>query len=69
MLGTQEHIDLLEQFEKALKIAPVRSGRLDKEDRSLWMSGQIYQDGEVNALYQLFIHGYAYGKCWQRMKE
>lgn len=61
MLKTQEHIDLMAQFEKDL--AP---GRLDKEPKRLWPEGIIYQDGQVNKLFLAYRHGYAFGKCVER---
>ena len=56
-LGTQEHENIMKEFEKLYKYY-----RLDKEKRGLWGSGLIYQDGEVNKLYQAFILGYATGR-------
>ena len=57
MLKTQEHTDLVAQFERDLI-----PGRLDKEPRDLWQRGRIYQDGTVNALFLAYRHGYAFGK-------
>lgn len=56
MLLTQEHYDLLSQFEREFR------GRHDKEDKSLWRIGQIYQSGEVNALFKAYRQGYSLGK-------
>ena len=58
MLGTAEHYQIMEQFERTFK----KDFRLDKEDKSLWSKGQIYQNGEANAAFKFFIHGYAFGK-------
>lgn len=57
MLTTQEHYDLMKQFEKDCK-----PGRVDREDKSLWQKGIIYQDGHVNRLFLAYRQGYAYGK-------
>lgn len=61
MLKTKEHIDLMAQFEKDL-----RPGRLDKEPKDMWHRGIIYQEGQVNALFLAYRHGYAFGKCVER---
>jgi hypothetical protein len=64
MLDTLEHIELMEMFEKTFKYE-----RLDKEDRSLWPRGIIYQNGQTNALFLAYRHGYALGKCVERLKH
>jgi hypothetical protein len=61
MLNTQEHTDLVTQFERDCK-----PGRLDKEPRASWARGIIYQSGEVNALFLVYRHGYAFGKALWR---
>lgn len=62
MLGTKEHDELLRRFETAYAHL-----RLDKESRELWGKGQIYQNGETNALFKAFELGYAVGKCAERL--
>lgn len=58
MLGTKEHYELIDQFDRQFKHC-----RLDKEkDRGLWVKGNVYQDGHVNDLYAAFFKGYAFGK-------
>lgn len=64
MLNTQEHVDLVAQFERDCK-----PGRLDKEAREFWAKGQIYQDGHVNALFLVYRHGYAFAKAVWRGQE
>lgn len=54
---SKEHYELIEMFEK-IYTGP----RLDKEDKSYWAKGNVYQSGEVNALFLAFRHGAAYGK-------
>ncbi len=58
MLHSQEHYDLMAQFEKEYK-----HYRLDKEPKSFWPRGIVYQSGEVNALFLAYSQGYAMGKC------
>lgn len=58
MLKTQEHADLMAQFERDMK-----PGRIDKEDKQLWPMGVIYQDGHVNNLFIAYRFGYALGKA------
>lgn len=53
-LLSQEHYDLLAAFERSHK------GRTDKEDRSLWPRGIIYQDGHMNDLFLAYRRGHAY---------
>lgn len=57
MLMTQEHYALMSAFERC------HSGRFDKEDKSLWPMGVIYQDGRVNELFQAYRKGYAYSQA------
>lgn len=56
MLMSKDHYELIAAFERS------RKERFDKEDKSLWPKGIIYQDGRVNALFLAYRHGYAYGK-------
>lgn len=53
-LGSQEHDDLMKQFER-----DCRPGRIDREAKDLWPRGIIYQDGHVNALFLAYRMGYA----------
>lgn len=57
MLKTNEHIELMQMFEKEY-----RGQRLDKEPKELWPQGIIYQDGRVNELFIAYRRGYAFGK-------
>ena len=61
MLKTQEHVDLMYQFEKEFKTL-----RIDKEPRELWPSGAIYQNGNTNEIFLAYRKGYAYGKAANR---
>ncbi len=53
-LFSQEHYALLTQFEREHR------GRADKEDKSLWPKGIIYQDGHMNELFAAYLRGHAY---------
>ena len=55
-LFSKEHYEIIEQFEKQF------NGRMDKEDKSIWSKGVIYQDGMMNQLFLAFRQGYALGK-------
>ncbi|HWK88341.1 MAG TPA: hypothetical protein VNP72_00050 [Longimicrobium sp.] len=59
MLGTQEHYDLIEQFEKEFR----GTGRMDRESKEYWQRGRVYQDGQVNELFLAYRRGYALGKA------
>lgn len=54
MLKSKEHYDLIAAFERS------RKERFDKEEKSLWGKGIVYQDGRVNALFLAYRNGYAY---------
>jgi uncharacterized membrane protein len=58
-LISKEHYDLIAMFEK------IYAGefRLDKEDKSMWSKGFIYQHGDANRMFKAFRHGVAYGKA------
>ena len=53
-LLTQEHYALLAAFEREHR------GRTNKEDKSLWPRGVIYQDGHMNELFLAYRRGHAY---------
>lgn len=57
MLGTKEHYELLEQFEKNFG-----NMRLDREEKEMWKIGAVYQNGETNNMYKAYILGYSLGK-------
>jgi len=56
MLHTKEHQDLMAQFEREF-----HGRRLDREDKSFWARGIIYQDGQTNELFLAYRRGYALG--------
>lgn len=56
----KEHYDLIAAFEREHR------GRMDKEDKSLWPKGVIYQDGHINELFLAFRRGHAYAMAEAR---
>lgn len=54
----REHSELLSQFEKDNNHL-----RLDKEDKALWPTGNIFQDGKANEAFQNYRKGYALAKA------
>jgi hypothetical protein len=56
-INTQEHQDIVSQFDRESKGA-----RLDKEPKSIWLLGRIYQDGHVNEQFLAYRRGYALAK-------
>jgi len=63
-IKTQEHYDLMTQFEKEFK-----GMRLDRENKSLWPEGHLYQNGETNALFLAYRRGYALAKLNYQQSE
>lgn len=61
-VGTQEHLDLISAFEKHMKTTPIRC-RLDKEQRTEWRKGRVFQDMNTNDLFRLYCAGYANARC------
>lgn len=62
MLKTQEHYDLMEQFERE------SSGRFDREDKKFWAMGHMYKHGETNELFIAYRRGYALGRAVERQR-
>lgn len=56
-IHSQEHIDLIAMFEKEY------SGRFDKEPKTLWPFGRIYQDGPLNEQFLAYRRGYALARA------
>ena len=57
-IGTKEHFEILAQFEK--NFSHLRLTR--EKDKTLWRKGQIYENGETNALYNAYILGYSFAR-------
>lgn len=58
MLMTKEYYDVMKQFEMDFK----GKFRLDKEDKSLWSKGIVYQHGDANNMFDAYLRGYSLGK-------
>lgn len=63
MLNSKEHYELMEQFERQFH------GRMEKETKSMWPRGNVYQDGHINQAFLGFRSGYAYGKAVERSEQ
>jgi hypothetical protein len=57
MLHTKEYYSVMEQFEKDNADYP-----LHREAKKFWERGIIYQNGEVNGLFNSYLQGYSLGK-------
>ena len=54
-IGSKEHYEILENFEKNFKYL-----RLDKEkNKELWSKGYVYENGDANTIYKAFLSGYS----------
>ena len=62
-IGSKEHYEMITDFEKSAKALPVALGRFDKEEKSEWSKGNIYEDGATNGLFKLFSAGYSNARC------
>lgn len=58
-LTSKEHYDLIAMFDKLY----AGHFRLDKEDKTMWSKGYVYQHGDANRLFIAFRQGVAYGKA------
>ncbi len=56
--NTKEHAEIMTSFEKAY-----RHLRLDREPKTGWKRGNIYQDGMANELFLAYRRGYAFACC------
>lgn len=61
-LNSKDHYDLMEQFEREFR----GFARMDKEDKSLWAKGRIYQHGELNSMFLAYRRGVSYGTAISR---
>ena len=58
-LTSKEHYELIEMFEREFK----GEFRMDKEDKSMWAKGAIYQNDTANLIFKAYRRGVAYGKA------
>lgn len=56
-LLSRDHYELMEMFEREF-----RGLRMDREDKSLWPAGHVYQSGETNNLFLAYRKGVSYGR-------
>ena len=61
MIGTQEFIDLMNNFEKNAEYLPY-GVKFEKEPRESWKSGTIYCDGMTNNYFKTYMLGYSLGR-------
>lgn len=58
-LVSKEHYEMIEMFEKVF----AGQYRMEKEDKTMWTKGRVYQHDNLNQLFLAFRHGVAYGKA------
>lgn len=58
-IGSKEHYEILENFEKQFS----QYNLTREENKDLWKKGYVYANGETNKLYQGFLSGYAFARC------
>ena len=64
MLGSKEHYDIIDAFERS------HSGlRLDRESKEFWSKGHVYQNGEANSLFLAYREGVSFAKAYYRDNE
>ena len=57
-LVSRVHYDLMTAFERDFK-----ERRLDREEKSFWPKGNIYQDGQTNSLFLAYRMGASYAEA------
>lgn len=60
-IKTQAHADMMAMFEREFV-----GKRFDKEEKSIWPLGRVYQDGVTNELFLAYRRGCAYGEALAR---
>lgn len=59
---------VMAQFEKDSKRLPIYlGGKLTREAREHWPKRRYYEHGRVNEVFTVYLWGYAFGKCAERM--
>lgn len=58
-LTSKDHYEMIEMFENEFK----GSFRMDKEDKSYWAKGNVYQNADLNNLFLAYRRGVAYGRA------
>ena len=62
LLKSQEHADVMTEFEKRYKHKPIR------EDKSLWAMQHVYCDDAINQAFIVYREGYALAKSIYQAK-
>jgi hypothetical protein len=62
MLGSKEHYEAIEMFEKVSKADAAFNTAFEKEDKSYWARGAVYKNGLTNFAFKAFLRGVAFGK-------
>lgn len=57
-ITSREHDELMKMFEKEF-----RHHRLDREEKTQWAKGNVYQNGMTNELFLAYRRGVAYGQA------
>lgn len=60
--NSAQHHEMMLAFERQSKVLPA-SLRFDREPRSFWANGNIYQDGQTNLLFLAYRLGHTEGRC------
>ena len=63
-LGSKEHYDLMDQFERAIRQSSIYGSQFDRENRELWPAGHVYKHGATNDLFLAYRMGYVCGKFY-----
>lgn len=61
-IGTTEHYDMMAAFEKFMRKSAIRS-RFDKEEKTEWRKGRVYQCMLTNDFFKAYSGGYALARC------
>ena len=67
-LKSQEHSELMQQFESQFSKA-MYGLRFDREEKSGWARGNVYEHGEANRLFAAFRSGYVLGKAIEHARQ
>lgn len=62
-ITSKEHYELMTNFENNF-----RGSRFDREEKSMWPIGAVYQDGKVNELFKAYRMGYALHKAMVKLE-
>ena len=66
-VGTKEHYDMMDQFEKVAK--ELIYGHKVERAVNRETVGEFYYDGYVNTMFKAFMYGYAFHKCISNLEQ